>query len=81
METGQVRVWEDRVAVGAQQAVHRHDRPYLSVAITGGSAEIVGPDGEMRDAFERKPGDAVLRNGAIYRSRTRCATPGRLRSG
>ncbi len=51
-----VRVWEDIVEVAGQQAMHRHERPYLSVAITGGRGEIVGADGDVRYAFERAPG-------------------------
>lgn len=51
-----LRVWEDVVPVGGQQLLHRHERPYLSVAITGGQGEIVGASGDVRYAFDRAPG-------------------------
>jgi hypothetical protein len=54
-----VRVWEDVVAPGAEQPVHTHRSPYLSVMVTDAHAQVVGADGTVLYEVERAAGDTT----------------------
>lgn len=56
LENSHVRVWEDVVQPGLEQAVHTHTSPYLSVMITPAHGEIVDQDGTILYQVEREPG-------------------------
>ncbi len=57
LDAGVVRVWQDRVAPGAEQATHTHRNPYLSVMVTQVHAQVVDADGEVLYDVEREPGE------------------------
>jgi hypothetical protein len=57
LENDRVRVWEDQVSPGREQAVHTHTSPYLSVMVTPAHAEIVDRDGQVLYAVDREPGE------------------------
>ena len=57
LDNGAVRVWQDRVAPGAEQATHTHRNPYLSVMVTPVRAQVVGAAGEVLYDVEREPGE------------------------
>jgi hypothetical protein len=52
-------VWEDVVAPGAEQPLHTHERPYLSVMLTPARAQVVGADGNVLYDVERQVGDTT----------------------
>lgn len=54
-----VRVWEDVVAPGADQPVHTHRTPYLSVMLTAARGQVVDPAGVVLYDVERAPGDCT----------------------
>jgi hypothetical protein len=54
-----VRVWEDVVDAHAEQPVHTHRSPYLSIMLTPARAQVVGADGEVLYDVERQPGDVT----------------------
>jgi beta-alanine degradation protein BauB len=58
LENEYVRVWEDVVAPGLEQAVHTHRNPYLSVMVTPAHGEIVDAEGNVMYSVEREPGEA-----------------------
>lgn len=51
-----VRVWEDVVAAGAEQPVHTHRSPYLSVMLTDAHAQVVAEDGTVLYPVDREAG-------------------------
>ncbi|HXZ99368.1 MAG TPA: hypothetical protein VEK76_03385 [Candidatus Binatia bacterium] len=59
LENDRIRVWEHRIPAGQTGHLHLHRRPYLSVVITGGRGQTVGPDGAKLDSFQLHPGDAL----------------------
>jgi hypothetical protein len=54
-----VRVWEDLVEPGAEQPVHTHRSPYLSVMLTPAIAEVVDVGGDVLYRVDRQVGDAT----------------------
>ena len=57
LENDRVRVWEDIVAPGLEQAVHTHAYPYISVMVTPAHGEIVDSEGLVLYAVDREPGE------------------------
>ncbi len=57
LDVGAVRVWQDRVAPGAEQPTHTHRNPYLSVTVTPVRAQVVDADGEVLYDVERAAGE------------------------
>lgn len=54
-----VRVWEDIVEPGAEQPVHTHCDPYLSVMLTSADAEVVDSAGTVIYRVTRQVGDVT----------------------
>ncbi|MBP2330301.1 putative metal-dependent enzyme (double-stranded beta helix superfamily) [Kibdelosporangium banguiense] len=59
-ENDQVRVWEITLAPGEHQTWHRHEHPYLVIALGGASNRIDPLTGEPRLVHE-EPGGVVYR--------------------
>ena len=58
LETEQVRIWEDIVEPGTEQAVHTHRNPYVSVMVTPARGQIIGADGSVMYDVDRQPGES-----------------------
>jgi hypothetical protein len=54
-----VRVWADVVEPSAQQPLHTHRTPYLSIMVTGGHAQVLDETGAVLYDVEREPGVAT----------------------
>lgn len=59
-ENDHVRVWQVSLAPGESQPLHRHDRPYLVVAVSGAMNVVETAEGERIDAPE-PTGSVVFR--------------------
>src|SRR5690606_32716705 len=57
-ENGAIRVWPFSVGAGGLKPMHRHDLPYLIVALSGGKVEIATIDGRSR-VGEDMPGGVL----------------------
>lgn len=58
LENDHVRVWEDIVSPGLEQAVHTHTSPYLSVMVTPAHGEIIDAQGHSLYPVDREVGEA-----------------------
>ncbi|HET6214904.1 MAG TPA: cupin [Micromonosporaceae bacterium] len=59
-ENDLVRVWQVRLGPGETQPLHRHDHPYLVVAVQGAMNVVETADGQRIDAPEPQ-GSVVFR--------------------
>ena len=59
LENDRVRVWQDVVAPGTEQPMHRHCSPYVSVTLTPVVAQVVGESGEVLYDVDRAAGEAT----------------------
>lgn len=64
-ENDRVRVWHIRLEPGERQPLHRHDHPYLVVAIEGAKNVVQTIDGTRIDADEPT-------GGVVYRDPGQC---------
>jgi beta-alanine degradation protein BauB len=60
-ENEHVRVWEITLAPGESQAWHRHENPYLVLALAGARNRIDPIDGGEPRRVEEEPGGVVFR--------------------
>ncbi|TCB97450.1 cupin [Micromonospora zingiberis] len=65
-ENDRVRVWHIRLEPGEQQPLHRHDHPYLVVAVHGAKNVIQTVDGIKIDADEPTGGVVYRDPGAVH---------------
>ncbi|MFF4878118.1 MULTISPECIES: cupin [unclassified Micromonospora] len=65
-ENDRVRVWHIRLEPGERQPLHRHDHPYLVVAIEGAKNVIQTVDGTRIDADEPTGGVVYRDPGAVH---------------
>ncbi|WP_319463706.1 cupin [Micromonospora sp. RTP1Z1] len=65
-ENDRVRVWHIRLEPGEQQPLHRHDHPYLVVAIEGAKNVVQTVDGTRIDADEPTGGVVYRDPGAVH---------------
>ncbi len=66
LENEHIRVWQVCLPPGGTQRLHRHDHPYVVVAVTSGINVIETIDGELIDAPE-PTGNVVYRpSGAVH---------------
>jgi quercetin dioxygenase-like cupin family protein len=56
-----VRVWDLRLAPGAQTSFHRHDSNFLYVVIGDGQLQTVFPDGSAEPPRSMQDGDVRFR--------------------
>lgn len=59
LANARVRVWRDAVAPGAEQPLHTHRRPYLSIVVRGGDGVVVNDAGSTLYELHRAAGDAT----------------------
>jgi quercetin dioxygenase-like cupin family protein len=60
LENEHVRVWQVSLAPGETQPLHRHDHPYLVIAVQGAMNVVETVDGHVIDAPE-PTGSVVFR--------------------
>ncbi len=65
-ENDRVRVWHIRLEPGERQPLHRHDHPYLVVAIQGAKNVVQTVDGTRIDADEPTGGVVYRDPGAVH---------------
>lgn len=65
-ENDRVRVWHIRLAPGESQPLHRHDYPYLVVAVQGAKNVVQTVAGEKIDADEPTGGVVFREPGATH---------------
>lgn len=65
-ENDQVRVWEIVLEPGERQPQHRHDHPYLVIAIEGGQNVIESADGGRREVTETVGGVVYREAGEVH---------------
>ena len=58
-EDDHVVVWQFDLEPGAQGELHTHSRDYVVRVLSGATLEVIGPDGKLLYAAQRKAGDAV----------------------
>ncbi len=58
LQNESIRVWEHEVPAGTTGHLHRHVRPYVSVAVRGQRGETLGGHGEVLEHFDLQPGTA-----------------------
>lgn len=59
LDNDDIRVWEDVIAPGAEQPLHEHRLPYLSVVVTPARAQVLAADGTVRYDVDRQPGEVT----------------------
>ena len=69
LENEYVRVWQVSLAPGQSQQLHRHDHPYLVVAVSGAMNMVETLDGQRIDAPE-PTGSVVFRDGGATHTLT-----------
>jgi len=65
-ENDRVRVWHIRLEPGERQPLHRHDHPYLVVAVQGAKNVVQTIDGTRIDADEPTGGVVYRDPGAVH---------------
>ncbi|MEU5548599.1 MULTISPECIES: cupin [unclassified Micromonospora] len=65
-ENDRVRVWHIRLEPGERQPLHRHDHPYLVVAVQGAKNVVQTIDGTTIDADEPTGGVVYRDPGAVH---------------
>lgn len=72
-EDERIRVWEVVLEPGQRQPLHRHDNPYLVIAIEGSRNLIENVDGGRREVVE-EPGGVVSREAGEIHTLTNIGT-------
>jgi quercetin dioxygenase-like cupin family protein len=65
-ENDQVRVWEIILAPGEQQAWHRHEHPYLVIALGSAANRIDALTGDVRQVNEEAGGVVYREPGEVH---------------
>jgi quercetin dioxygenase-like cupin family protein len=65
-ENDLVRVWEIVLEPGERQPPHRHDQPYLVIAIEGGRNVIESVEGGRREVTEAAGGVVYREPGEVH---------------
>ncbi len=65
-ENEHVRVWEIALEPGESQPLHRHDHPYLVLAVEPGDNRIENLSGEIREVHEPVGGVVYREPGEIH---------------
>lgn len=60
VDTSLAKAWVERIPAGATRPLHTHRDPWLTVVISGGRADVLGPDGQRLDTVELTTGQVKL---------------------